>query len=452
MHNLAKHLKYEKVYKPNELYWGLGIEHETYLETSEYTLVNFKEIAKHRKRERYSVDYYSSYKMDALNRVLNDLSDITIAVPTLINSHSLIHCDTRGEHKTTYSYASNPNPRFSGKTLHTYLCENDTYYKNQYDNVFLFDGDTIEFMSLDFYCTTVSNVIAELYAHERRFLRHINYIFKRDGIYMEYLPLTIQRHNYHFAQYITNPTNYSMFNNGTLHINITLPTLLDENAQIKDITTFRAQHCTFIRILQWLEPLWIALYGSIDPFSEVDPLHFCAGSQRLAVSRYIGVGTYDTDTMESGKILTKRRADIVGAEWYNELYATTGYAAPEYIGLDINFQKHFAHGVELRIFDAMSQTKLHTVLEDVVYAADFSLIFKGDFFDPRKDKLWKKLVLGCMRFGADYIVDAAIVRRYSCIFCSWLGEGDMPIGELYLAIMDHLRVRCANGECVKTML
>ena len=32
--NLEKHHKYKNVYKPNTLYWGLGIENELYLEFS----------------------------------------------------------------------------------------------------------------------------------------------------------------------------------------------------------------------------------------------------------------------------------------------------------------------------------------------------------------------------------------------------------------------------------
>jgi hypothetical protein len=37
---LDKHRNYLQYYKPNDTYWGLGIEHETYFEMSQKIIVN----------------------------------------------------------------------------------------------------------------------------------------------------------------------------------------------------------------------------------------------------------------------------------------------------------------------------------------------------------------------------------------------------------------------------
>ena len=48
LRNLEKHQKYKTAYKPNDFYWGLGVEHETYLETSKLKQVTLKELKENR--------------------------------------------------------------------------------------------------------------------------------------------------------------------------------------------------------------------------------------------------------------------------------------------------------------------------------------------------------------------------------------------------------------------
>ncbi len=57
---LNKHKKYAPLYKPNDVYWGLGIECEAYIETDAETVTG--DFFKNQKQERYSVDYFKSYK------------------------------------------------------------------------------------------------------------------------------------------------------------------------------------------------------------------------------------------------------------------------------------------------------------------------------------------------------------------------------------------------------
>ena len=85
-----KHIKYKSSYKPNDIYWGLGIEHETYLETSKLKQVTLKDLKEHRARERYCVDYYNIYNISTLNTALDGLFEANkeILIPILVNSHT----------------------------------------------------------------------------------------------------------------------------------------------------------------------------------------------------------------------------------------------------------------------------------------------------------------------------------------------------------------------------
>jgi hypothetical protein len=306
--NLAKHMKYKNAYKPNDIYWGIGVEHETYIETSKLKKITLQELKEKCVKERYSVDYYTVYNKESLDQALDDIFDnnTPILIPILVNSHSFIKTDIHGEHQTTYERIPKPNPKFSGQTLFDWIkYQNPTYFSEEYENTYLFDGDTIEFVTQKYYKTTVFEVIHELHAVEKEFIRSLNSL-PREGLFKLYAPFKLAQENYPFASYLTNLKNNAMFNNGTLHINITLPTQLDANAKIKDFEDFKIKHQNYARAIQWISPLIVAKYGAYDPLceSKINGEKYAAGSQRIAVSRYIGLGTYDTDKMEIGKILT----------------------------------------------------------------------------------------------------------------------------------------------------
>jgi hypothetical protein len=56
---LVKHMRYKSMYKQNELYWGLGIEEETYLQFTKPINVASSILTTCHAAERYSVKYYS---------------------------------------------------------------------------------------------------------------------------------------------------------------------------------------------------------------------------------------------------------------------------------------------------------------------------------------------------------------------------------------------------------
>jgi hypothetical protein len=406
LHNLPKHAKYKETYRPFDYFWGLGVEHETYIQTS--ALKTFTTFEGSMKPERYSVSYYKAYKQESLKKALKTVSPVT--VPLLLNAYAMTHTDVFGEHATLYLKGSPPNPKYNGKTLFEWICENSKWIEEEYNKSIVFDGDTIEFITQDFYRTTVAQVIQELETLETRFSRELSQL-PRKGIIEDYGPLRLVGANEPWATYTTNISNVAMFNNGTLHINVTLPTRLDWRCRPLWYSDFVDQHRRLARLIQWIEPIWVALYGSPDPFTGFTKLQdsYAAGSQRLAVSRYIGLGTFDTTLMPTGKILQIPRTEI---PWYDALHDKTEYEPLDVIGLDLNFNKHWAHGLEIRIFDQMPLPQLKEVMETLVMLMDLSLSMKT-VEDPRGSVVWQRLATEAMYRGPTMTVEAEAMSALS---------------------------------------
>lgn len=427
--NLPKHERYSSAYRRFGLFWGLGVEHETYIATSQTRRVTTFTAAT-MKPERYSVSYYRAYKAGplatALAKVVGDVSG-GLVVPVLMNCHSFTDCDIFGEHALTYEREPKANPRYAGKTLFQWMTEQNPWLREQLGRVFMWDGDTVEFMTQDFYCATVGRVMQELATGRDRFVREINSV-PRSGVLAAYGPLRLASPvNEPWATYLTHQRGVAMFNNGTIHINVTLPTRLGWNRRPLCWRSFLEGHRRLARLIQWMEPLWVAAYGSADPLSAhaqqgeltrssatADPFaahglgRFAAGSQRLAVSRYIGLGTFDTEVMPQGKILQiPKQRDAY--PWYEWLHARTDYEPLDVVGLDLNFYKHHCHGLELRFFDQMDDGALRAVLEDIVVLMDIALRSPA-IANPRGDVRWQRAAGEALlegrgwRVGADYLL------------------------------------------------
>ena len=379
------------------------------------------------KPERYSVDYYKAYKKEVLMPALADVMNGyggSLTVPVLMNGHSMTHCDLNGEHITTYDTVPKPNPRYAGRTLFEWMCEYSAWMRNEVNRTFMWDGDTIEFMTQRFYRATVGSVMRELMDAETRFVYELQKL-PMQGLLEKYGPLRLASpRNEQWVTYMTNPRNVSMFNNGTVHINVTLPTRLGWNKRPLWPADFLEKHRRLARLIQWMEPLWIAAYGSGDPFTGRSHQYgdqFAAGSQRVAVSRYIGVGTFDTDVMPVGKILQIQKSEAGALPWYDALHARTAYAPLDVVGLDINYNKHWAHGLELRFLDQLPMDTLQSVMEQVVVLMDLALEGR-QVPDPRKDALWSSMVTEALYHGIYWNVDPKEMGA----LCKALGMKESP--------------------------
>jgi len=411
----GKHKIYKSQYKTGEVYWGLGIEHELYLEFEKKILVSKRDFLTKHKEERYSVDYFASYRPEnlktAMKQFANDISGDEIELPILLKSHSFSKTDSNNEPITLYTRELRENPKFSGKTLLETLQDLNPYFKDSYDIKWMFDGDVFEFPTRQFYNVSLDDVLNELLNVKKEFIEHLNNACKKEKIFQDYGSLKIMDKNHGFAKYMTNLKNIAMFNNGTLHYNLTLPTELDSFGIIKNREKFVKDHRKAISAIQWVEPFLIGLYGSPDPFSQVSSNLFSAASQRCAISRYIGLGTYDTDAMKCGKILTRTIDEMECSKneywWFHQYYKENGYKKLDEIGMDINFNKHYNHGIEIRFLDHLSEEKeIAETFEFLIYLMDFAL--ESDWIlsyeNPGASCVWNGLLVNIMKQGPNYVL------------------------------------------------
>jgi hypothetical protein len=466
LHNeLDKHYKYKKLYGCNEIYHGLGLENEVYLEFSIKKNLTKQQFMNNRKRERYSVDYNNSYHMPILMSALDSFAEISrddktnlIQLPFIFNSHSLIHCDKNGNTKTTYAKNPQSNPHYDGKSLFEVLCENNEWLKDNYEKTYTFDGDTVEFMTTQFYNANMSSVLREIIRTKTSFISNINSTFDEFDIYQEHGKLSLMSDNHPFAVHLTNLNNHGMFNNGTYHINITLPTKLGKDGLVQHKDKFILKHKNYIKYIQYLEPLFIAMHGAPDVLATIDHEHcdkFAGGSQRCSVSRYISVGTFDTDLMQAGKILTVKVEELSPAKnsfwWYNKFHENSAYKKLDEVGLDINFNKHFNHGVELRFFDHIADDNiLKSILQYLIHVADYILDNKNSNIvnmcnNPIHSKIWNNMTEQSVRYGKNMILQSEYVALFNGIFNTTFVS--TTVSMLYEEIFNFLKLKyCGKGK------
>jgi hypothetical protein len=160
-----------------------------------------------------------------------------------------------------------------------------------------------------------------------------------------------------------------------------------------------------------MEPYWIAVYGAGDVLKQYGL--GSGGSQRVGVARYIGLGTFDTDEMPRGKINQIDRISD-NLPWYTWLYERCGYVAQEKIGLDLNFNKHGAHGLELRFFDQMPWTSVKRVLEQLVLLGD-RIASVGLVDKPQTDLAWIEAAGQALLEGRAWKVSVTFQNRLRAI-------------------------------------
>ena len=170
-----KHMKYMDSYCDTcdtTLFWGLGIENETYLMQSQLLPASsFRKLIP--KRERYSVNYFNNFKPEPFSSTLHTLRSLdSLTYPVYINSHTFKSTDLRLQHRTLYEEEVRPNPSFT-ESIHDILMRGNAYYQKVYDKSFVFDGDSIEFITQNFYNTTVDQCVRELFQIKQEFLREV---------------------------------------------------------------------------------------------------------------------------------------------------------------------------------------------------------------------------------------------------------------------------------------
>jgi hypothetical protein len=438
----TKHSKYYASHVPNETFYGLGIENETYIMFDKHIPWKGKNIKNKQRRERYSVDYFSNFSSEIINDFNGELiNDETYHVPLFMNSHTLTKCDKNGEHKTNYSLKSEQNKKFNGTTIDELMKKKSMFFRDNYDKMFVYDGDTIEIMTTNFYCATVDDVVGELTANKNNLINEIRKVFDEENIFKKYGDIHFQDNNYGIVSFMSNINNVSVCNNGTYHVNITLPTKLDNNCFIDDFDLFKKTHANAIRAIQWFEPLIISCYGSPDIFSctneennTVDKKRIAMGSLRLALSRYISIGTYNTNNMVSGKLLDTLEYD--DGHWYNQFHngnKKSVYKQLKTIGYDINFNKFKNHGIELRIFDYFPEKYLTDVINILLLLCELSMHrYIPNPLSNKYKNVYNNMIIECVSNGFTSSISKKYMNAINEIFLSEKGvTNDRQNGYIY---------------------
>lgn len=418
----AKHLKYMSRYitsdgrgeekeKGNEReFWGIGIENETYLEWSiRRNVSDFRRLRP--KRERYSADYYTSFSPGPLEKVLGTIRNLPdMTFPVWLNAHSFQKTDTRLCHRTRYDVAGTPDPAFT-ESIHDVLLRENPVYREMYDQSVVFDGDTIEFITQEFYCATVKDAVEELVRLKQRWLGAVaeplaewtRAVLPSSGVRSNGTWRFPQRNEGLVTFITTHQKNLSLCNNQTIHLNLTLPSLLSEDGVLVDKAGFMKEHLDWVSWIQVLEPLIVAVYGTPDVFSLVEgdgvgeEVGYSRGSLRVSRSRYISLQTYDVSAPLNGKLLLQPRPEDP-LHWYNRLMGSGPYVGHTEIGYDVNVNKFKNHGIEVRFLDGVPEAYLPAILDMMVLLGAHSRAM-GHGSSYKKDD-YHGLILKCLRRGS----------------------------------------------------
>ena len=408
-----KHNRYALSYIANDTFWGVGIENETYLECSEKKEVNKQFMLQNHKRDSKCLDYYFNYKKDVFNKCINKLftdNDI-IKLPILMNAHSFLSHTIDGTKICYDTYKKNETEY--PQSLLIFLQEKNKYFLEEYGKKFVFDGDTIEFMTQKFYKAKIKDVVDELLYIKKEFITNVKNVFSEYNILKKYGDINICKQNHGFATFLTNINNLGIFNNMTYHFNFTLPTKLNEQALVENENDFEYRHIKAIRILQYLTPLLLTRYGSPDILSYANCCKVSPSSQRCALSRYIGIGSYDTNLPKEQRIsnLTRIPKENKPTYWWYYLYKSD-YVLSDMIGLDFNFNKYGNknHGIEFRIFDYFDENLLCELLEFFVYLFDHT--YANEIDNPIYNETWNNLTLKIIS-EKEYVLSSAEIDMYN---------------------------------------
>ncbi|KIO51751.1 hypothetical protein [Flavobacterium hibernum] len=408
-------------------YWGIGLENETYMQFEDPLIVSGEFIQEKIGFEKYSIDYRKCYKPESLAPVLKEAFGLnkSYKVSRMMNSHSLEKLDINFQHKTlsakktavdaAETVEANPqpleNPEYLGKSIMELFLEDQPYniqsmitQRNKTMGSVHFDGDSIEFVTKYFENRTITESCKELKATKKLFLDKIN----ESSVLNE--KLNFPDYNNGLNMFMTNQENLVLFNNGTYHFHITLPSLT-EDSRIVDYNNFEKTHANAIYMLQWFEPFFIATLGSPDIMGVISDTYkmdkkFTLGSMRNAMSRYIGVGTYNK-AMPKGKILTYKVDDFrkllkfekeENIWWRDQIEADMEYEMLSEVGLDFNQEKMYQSGFEFRSFDEFPAEYLNDVLFSIILICEHSLNLP-DIQWGHDSKAWNNLVFKTLKMG-----------------------------------------------------
>lgn len=463
--------RYTKQYViSDDIFWGIGLENECYLQAFPKHILG-KNIVSMLGRERYSVDYTVNYEIEQLKHVMSQVYNPTKLYPVsqMINAHSFDKMDRNGQHISTYEKEPKPNCKFSGKTVLEEWLNYDADVnlminsKTKTETNVFFDGDTIEFITEQFYKTNTNDVVEELINNKKKFLEKFNKFKTETKLWENLGEITFPYTHPGINIFNSHPSKIVFFNNTTIHLHITLPTKIKKGLIINE-RLFVQTHAKAIKLLQWFEPFFICTLGSPDLLQSVyekynmlslntlnnvkneSQNYFARGSMRATLSRYIGIGSYDTNTMTMGKLLTcpidnLRPKNVLW--WRDMISENLLYNLPKSeMGFDFNYGKHYQSGLEFRILDGIPMEILKDVLDVIILICEYSYSFLTleSIQICSQSQSWNNIIYKSMVYGYNAsiskseIIDILKILNINIFF----DEKEMSLEEFYYKILEHL--------------
>lgn len=443
----------------DNLFWGIGLENECYLQGVSKKVLG-KDIINMLGRERYSVDYTLNYKLDDIKKIMSKIYEHnkTYNISQMINAHSFDKMDRFGEHLTTYQKEPQDNIKFSGKTvLEEWFCfdeeiKNKINAKSKTETNIFFDGDTIEFITEKFYKTNSQDTVLELMELKKWFIEKFNIFKKNTKLWEELGEINYVLTHPGLNIFKSMPEKIVFFNNSTIHIHITLPTKIINNI-ICNKENFYNVHAKAIKLLQWFEPFFICTLGSPDILQFVYKKHFnsknnyfAKGSMRATLSRYIGVGTYDTHTLKDGKKLTAPINNFRPNKikwWRDMIQEKLLYNLPENdMGYDFNFAKHYQSGLEFRLLDGIPLNILKDVIDVIILICEHSYSYVNlvDIDLCSDSQSWNNIVFKSMIDGYEAVINKEEISEYIKVLKIdySIDENELLLEDFYYIILEHL--------------
>lgn len=129
------------------------------------------------------------------------------------------------------------------------------------------------------------------------------------------------------------------------------------------------------------------------------------------LSRYIGVGTFDTNYMKPGKRLN----DFDYSDnFFKKLHTVSPYNPPDKIGYDINYHKFKNHGIEIRIFDYFPEDYLEDIMNFIILLCAHSQCEYIE--DPTTNEDWVSFTMDCMKNGSKATVPYGLFTKLKEMF------------------------------------
>jgi hypothetical protein len=153
--------------------------------------------------------------------------------------------------------------------------------------------------------------------------------------------------------------------------------------------------------------------------------------------------------MPIGKILQVPR-ECTNYPWYDWLHERTAYAPLDVVGLDLNFNKHGAHGLELRFLDQMPMVSLRAIMEQVVVLCDIARE-KWMPDKPQSNRQWQQAAGFALLHGGAWRVEPEFMNAMCRALRIPSGcKEPMWVSQALPWLFQQLEER--KGYCCKVML